>query len=158
MKGSYNAVVSVILVVKEAQGTIAGLFANLPKLPANNAFSGLGAAISEVGKFLKPAAGLVRGTGVEFVSLSLILAQTVVLVKQGLGLVLARFGITIAELGTSFLTAAGRGKVFNSVLTTLSAGLTGVQLAAVAGAAALVLFFSKADFSNELGKSFDELK
>lgn len=157
VKGSYNAVVTLILAARDAKDTVIGLVSNLPKLPQNNSFSGLSDIFSKLGNVLKTVGGIVRGTGVEFVSLTLILAQTLVLAQGGLNLVLARFGTTVAELGTSFLTAAKNGSVFKSSLNTLTAGLNPLQLGITAATAALVLFFAKADFTDELGSSFDKL-
>lgn len=111
-----------------------------------------------MGGLIKPVAGLIRGTGVELLSLTLILAQTLVLAHSGLNLVLARFGVTLASLGTSFIAAAKSGALFNTTMKTLMAGMTPLQFAATAAAAALVLFFAKADLKDELGESFDKLE
>lgn len=158
MRGVYNSIVTVILAVQSAQKGVANFFGNLPKLPQNNSFSFLGDSITFVGNALKPVIGLIRGTGVELVSLTLIMAQTLVLAQAGVNVVLARFGLTIASLGTSFVAAGGAVGLFKTSLKTLMAGLTPVQFAATAAAAALVLFFSKADLKDDLGESFDKLE
>lgn len=155
-QGAYNAVLSVILVLNDLKNTVGDVFASI-RIPKNDSFSGIGGIISGIGNALKPISGLVRGTVVEFTALFLILAQTFVLLRSGLNLVLARFGTTIAELGTNFVASARSGKVFQSSVKTLTAGLNLTQLALVGVTAALVLFFSKADFSDELGTKFDEL-
>lgn len=158
MKGAYNSIVTLILAVQSAQKGVGDFFGSLPKLPQNNSFSFLGDSIAFMGNALKPVIGLTRGTGVELVSLTLIMAQTLVLAQGGLNLVLARFGVTIASLGASFIAAAKSGALFKTVMNTLMAGLTPIQFAATAAAAALVLFFSKADLKDDLGESFDKLE
>ncbi|MGL5923089.1 tape measure protein [Chroococcidiopsis sp.] len=158
MQGSYKSVLGLILVFNDLKNAIGDFFSSLGENEAlsgviggiANAFGKLGEGLSFVRKFLS-------GTVIEFTSLSLILAQTYVLLRQGLNLVLARLGTTIAELSTSFIASVRSGKVFSSTLSTLTAGLARSELAAVGATAAFVLFFSKADFSNELGSKFDEL-
>lgn len=153
-QGSYNIVFSVISGVKDLSNAIGSLFSSLPK---NDAFSGFNNALLSIFNGLKNVTKIIPSTVVEFGALTLILAQTLVLAQQGLNLVLAQLGVTLGGLTTSFIAAAKSGALFRSVMTTVTAGLSPLNLGIVAATAALVLFFAKADFSNEMGTKFDEL-
>lgn len=154
MKGVFNIVLSSILVVNELRLAIVDVTASLPK---NDSLSGVGNVLGGIFSFLQNITKLIPSTVIELTSLTLILAQTLVLAQGGLNLVLARFGITVAQLGASFIAAARSGKLFESVMNTLSAGLSRTQLGLTAATAAVILFFAKADFTNELGSEFDKL-
>lgn len=154
MKGVFNIVLSSILVVNDLKSAIVDATASLPK---NDSLSGVGNVLGQVFNGLKNINKIIPSTVIELTSLTLILAQTYVLLQQGLNLVLARFGTTVAQLGTSFIAAARSGKLFDSVINTLSAGLTKTQLGLAAATGAVILFFAKADFTNELGSEFDKL-
>ncbi|MGL4621500.1 MAG: tape measure protein, partial [Chroococcidiopsis sp.] len=153
-RGSYNAVLSLILVFNDLKNAVGDVFASIPK---SDFLPGLGGALNGIGQALNFVKKAISGTPIEFTSLFLILSQTYVLLRQGLNLVLARLGTTIAELSTSFIASVRSGKVFNSTLKTLTAGLARSELAAVGATTAFVLFFSKADFTDELGSRFDKL-
>lgn len=157
-QGAYKAVLGTILVLDGFRTKITDFFSSLGENEfLSGVFNGIAIALGEVGKALSYVQKFLGSTVTEFVSLSLILAQTYVLLRQGLNLVLARLGTTIAQLGASFIATAKSGKVFQSVMSTLTAGLNKTELAATAAIAVLILFFSKADFSNELGSKFDDL-
>ena len=157
-QGIYNAVLGIILVLDGFKNAIADFFSSLGQNDVlAGIFNNIAFALREVGKALSSLYKFIGGTTIEFIALSLILAQTYVLLKSGLNIVLARLGTSMVAVSASFTSAAVRGKVFNSVLLTLRAGLTNAELQAAALTAVLVLFFSKADFSNELGSKFDEL-
>ncbi|MBW4598918.1 MAG: tape measure protein [Calothrix sp. FI2-JRJ7] len=94
---------------------------------------------------------------VEFASLMLILMQSVVLLKMSLGVQIAAFVGNLKAMASAFLINAKNGGVFRSGLNTLSAGFDKAQLKMAAFSAAFILFFAKANFSNELGSSFDKL-
>jgi tape measure domain-containing protein len=94
---------------------------------------------------------------IEFASLMLILMQSVVLIKMSLGVQIAAFVGSLKAMASAFLVNAKNGGVFKSGLNTLSAGFDKAQLKMAAFSAAFILFFAKADFSNELGSSFDKL-
>lgn len=157
-RGAYNSFLGLILVLDGFKVAIADFFSSLGQ---NDVLSGtlenIAFALRKVGDGLLYVYKFIGGTTIEFTALSLILAQTYVLIRAGLNLVLARLGTTMAALGASFATTATRGKVLQSVLTTMTAGLNKAELAATAALAVFILFFSKADFSNELGSKFDEL-
>ncbi|BDA74348.1 hypothetical protein CAL7716_085140 [Calothrix sp. PCC 7716] len=94
---------------------------------------------------------------IEFASLMLILMQSVVLIKMSLGVQIAAFVGNLKAMASAFLISAKNGGVFKSGLNTLSAGFDKAQLKMAAFSAAFILFFAKANFSNELGSSFDKL-
>ena len=154
MKGVYNLVLGTILVVVDLGKAISNLTSTIGK---NDSRASKSNVFGQIFDSLKNITKIIPSTIVEFASLSLILAQTYVLASQGLNLVLARFGTTVTALGASFVASARSGRLFGTALNTLTAGLTGSQLAATAATAAFLLFFAKADFTNELGSDFDKL-
>ncbi|MGL4618746.1 MAG: tape measure protein [Chroococcidiopsis sp.] len=157
-QGAYKAVLGTILVLDGFKTKITDFFSSLGENEfLSEVFRNVAIALTEVGKALGYVQKFLGSTVTEFVALSLILAQTYVLLRQGLNLVLARLGTTIAQLGASFIATAKSGKVFQSVMSTLTAGLKSTELVITGLTAVLILFFSKADFSNELGSKFDDL-
>jgi tape measure domain-containing protein len=154
-QGFYNMVVSVILVIDGLIKKIGELFTS-----ASTGSNALGEMMSSVGSFLAPVGNL--GNGVvkltaEFAALTLMLIQTAVLGKMALGPVIANLIASVKALGIAFVDSVKSGRVLQSSMNTLTAGLSKSQLALAAASAAVILFFAKADFSDELGSKFDKL-
>lgn len=100
---------------------------------------------------------IIPSTIIELAALTLMLIQSAVLFKMSLGPQIAAFIGNLKAMGAAFLENARTGGTLRSGLSTLTAGLQKTQLAAFAATAAFLLFFAKADFSNELGSKFDKL-
>lgn len=100
---------------------------------------------------------IIPSTVIELAALTLMLIQSAVLFKMSLGPQIAAFIGNLKMMGAAFLENARTGGTLRSGLSTLTAGLKLAELGAFAATAAFLLFFAKADFSNELGSKFDKL-
>ncbi|MBD2771167.1 tape measure protein [Iningainema tapete] len=155
MKGTFNIVLSVILVIDGLIKKISELFSTFSSGAAETqkTTSGIGSIVTA----LKGVLGIVPSTVVEFTALTLMLIQTATLAKMALGPVIGNLVTSIKALSIAFVDSVKSGRVFQSSLNTLTAGLAKSQLAVFAMTAAVLLFFAKADFSDELGSKFDKL-
>lgn len=153
MSGIYNAVVGNLTIITSLGEAIGSLFGNIAPID-------FGAVAKPVSDFVSGLLNLTKGlrsTVVEFGALFLILSQTLVLLNAGVLPAFIRFLVTTRDLSFAFASSVRSGKVFQTSLNTLSAGLQSAELRAVAATTAFILFFAKADFSNDLGSKFDKL-
>lgn len=150
--GFYNFFASIATVIIGVGAKLQEAFENI--------VGGGGPAIDILGglwNILKAIRKMIPNVVVQWVSLTLMLAQTVALLKMALLPIMADLILSLKKVGLSFIATARSGKLFQVSLNTLSAGLKSAQFAMVAATAAFLLFFSKAKFVNEIGKSFDEM-
>lgn len=192
MKGVYNAVLSIVLVVDGAIKKFKELLniSDSVSLKAKSQKAGVeggnkivdtlapaalgalsGATLGLKGGVIGAAAGGIFGlvggmdllrkvipsTVIEFASLTLMLIQVATLAKMALFPVLANLANSFKALSLAFLENVNSGGVFKSSLSTLTAGLASSQLVMAGATAAVLLFFAKADFSDEMGSKFDKL-
>lgn len=152
MKGFYNffaATISAILAaITKLQEVVNGV--TLATSQATGGFLDIGNALNTIRKNIPSVL-------VEFAALTLMLNQTYILGKLALGPVIADLVASMRGLAASFITSVRTGKIFEASLGTLTAGLTKSQLGMMALTAATIIFFAKADFTNEMGQKFDAM-
>lgn len=106
----------------------------------------------------KTLKGLIPSSLIEFGALFVMLTQMSALIKLQIAPQFMWIGDAIAKTGKAFIESAKNGKVFQSSLNTLTAGFSKLrEIATFAAASLVVLFFAKADFSDPMRKSFENL-
>jgi tape measure domain-containing protein len=146
-----NAVIGIFLTLEGLAKKIGELFEGFGGGGGGDFFGGI---VNE----LKSLYSLIPSSVIEFGALFVMLTQMSALFKLQILSQLMWIGDAIKMTGKAFLESARNGKVFQSSLNTLTAGFSKLrEIATFAAASLVVLFFAKADFSDPLRKSFENL-